>query len=458
MQRRDIAQALVASAAGIATLPGASNAQGAARNGYPQTAAEASKNVVPANDAYAVGDLRRYGGDPSGTLDSSDALHAAVALGVVLIPAGCTFRILTGATCTGPISVLGAGPTSQLLCDGLLLTVNSGSGSVIDNFQMLNITAPWIISRNPSSWGANVAGTLRRSNDDGYQPTSADFDVWPVLTEEQKKQQIGPAILFRGNASHISVSRVCGRFVAIYMYDTQFSSVCDCDIRGGKGATAAITFWNVNDQVGQFNKALRNTVSFSSFSGIAFARNYDFQAQNNYCVYGGESGIKTWQGNLAGKDARCYRGQIQNNSCKFNYFDGIDAMADASPADDSHLTCHQVQDNTCHGNGGDGINCSGQFNLIAANYLSLNGRFGLWGSGLSLSKISGNICIDNNQTRNVSQHDLCIVGEKSNNVISDNYVWAGAGQNNYGIYAPGSNFVSGNEAVNDARFFFGHIK
>jgi hypothetical protein len=447
VKRRQLAQALLLSVGGASLTTNVPY--------YAQTRTETTAKVIPVNLAYPFGDLRRYGGDPTGMEDSSHALQSAADVGLILIPPDASFRILTGATRTGRVSVLGSGPTSQLWCDSTVLTVNGGDDSVADNFQLLNITQPWIITRNPVNWESNISRTLRRSNSDGYQPTVNDGDVWSTLTKAQQDQQIGPSILFRGDAMRISVSRIYGRFVQIGMYDTQYSSVCDCNFRGGKGAIAAIHFWNVNGQVGQFNKALRNTVWHSSFSGIVFARNTDFQASENLCVYGGESGIKTWSGTLSGKDLRCYRGQIQNNVCRSNYYDGIDATSNLPP-DDQILTYHQIQGNHCDSNGGDGINCSGQFNQITSNYLNRNGRFGLWGTGLSRSKISGNFCVDNNQARVSSQHDLGIVGKADHNMITNNWVWAGTGQNNYGIYAPGTNFVADNYGVGGSKFFFGN--
>lgn len=45
---------------------------------YPRTAAEVSANVTPVNYAYAPGDVRRNGADPSGVTDSSSAIQAAL--------------------------------------------------------------------------------------------------------------------------------------------------------------------------------------------------------------------------------------------------------------------------------------------------------------------------------------------------------------------------------------------
>jgi hypothetical protein len=46
---------------------------------YPKTAAEIAAGVIPTNYAYAPGDIRRYGADPTGVADSSPALMSAIA-------------------------------------------------------------------------------------------------------------------------------------------------------------------------------------------------------------------------------------------------------------------------------------------------------------------------------------------------------------------------------------------
>jgi len=56
---------------------------------YPQTSAEANAGVTPTNLTYPHGDIRRYGADPSGTVDSTIAIQSALNVRQeVYIPAG----------------------------------------------------------------------------------------------------------------------------------------------------------------------------------------------------------------------------------------------------------------------------------------------------------------------------------------------------------------------------------
>lgn len=472
---------------------------------YPRTAAELAAGVTPTNYLYPFGDLRRYGGDPTGVADSSVAWAAAVACGCALIAQGCTFKILTGATRTGQVTLLGQGATSVLLCDSTALTVNAGTGSVVDNFTMQNITAPYVISRNPNNW--TTAATATQSNTVlGYQPTVNDpeYTALVAATPAIGTQNIGPQIIFQGNASNIEVFRIYGRFVCITLYDAQYSSVHDCDFRGGKNF-GGICFWNINNQIGEGNKAYGNRVQNASYSGILMARNYDFSMSDNMCLYNGESGCKTVQDVLGGVDARCYKGLITNNVCNYNFFDGIDAMGSVGTATlEARLL--KVAANYCFQNGGDGINIDGALNQIDSNWIGFNYRFGIWAAGttgLAFSSVRNNHLYDNNQQRSNTQHDISITGNAGyapaysagygylpgnlcsqggvayralqlasgiappnancwavetpgQNHIEGNYVYAGPLQNNYGIYAPDTNYVADNILVNGATHFYGN--
>src|ERR1700682_870623 len=115
---------------------------------YPQNSAESAASVVPMASQFTWGDLRRYGGDPTGTADSSVAWANAVKCGYVEIPQGCTFKIATGANHSGQITVNGSGATSVLLCDGPILTLTQGTRSVIGNFGMDSITPPLVFQRH----------------------------------------------------------------------------------------------------------------------------------------------------------------------------------------------------------------------------------------------------------------------------------------------------------------------
>lgn len=275
---------------------------------YPRSQAEISALVVPTAMQYAYGRLERYGGDPTGAADSSVAWAALIAvLGQAsgqlagYICAGSQFKIITGAVYTGanPITIRGEGQTSQLLCDGLLLSCTGGASySTLDNIALYNITAPWIITRNPANWAANVLGTLQQSNTVlGYQPTINDQDLWSSLTAPQQNQQIGPVLFFSGAALGITVSRIYGRFVRVEIRDASYSTIRDCDIRGGKGQWGALEFDNWTNGVarGVGNRALNNRVGYASFTGTFFSANDDFTNSGNHIYRCGESGTKTLQ-------------------------------------------------------------------------------------------------------------------------------------------------------------------
>ena len=482
------------------------------------TDAERTVEVTPVNYAYPPGDVRRYGADPSGADDSTSAFQDATDSGhPVYIPQG--EYLVSNVTYTGRVIWVGEGPATIIRSDGMVLDVTSGTGSFIDNLYLENITAPWIITRDPSNWTGSVAGTLQQSNDAGYQPTINDADIWGSLTSPQQNQQIGPVIQFSGAASGIRVSRIYGRFVRINIGDAVDSIVRDCDIRGGKGAVGAISFdnWTNGVQRGVRNAAINNRVSYPSFCGVFFSANDDFQCIGNTIYLGGESGLKTLQaggvtfnssvggatsGTLSGAitngsytfvfsnaevrtvtvtggtsaswssalsagtvltastyqstlNPQCLRGQITGNQCTQMYFDGIDSLSTFGSTVDAAQPLHKVHDNYCYGNFGNGINGDGQFNSYHNNRLILNSRYGIWLTTSNCS-IKDNVCYDNNQERSSTAHDIGVgdTGQIANH-IDGNLVWAGSGQNNYGIYGPGTNNIGENWGVGSS-FFFGN--
>ena len=101
---------------------------------YPQNAAETAAGVIPIFSQFAWGDMRRYGADPTGREDASAAWADAIKCGHVELAADCIFKIASGAKHSGSVTVRGSGPTSVLCCDGAVLTLTEGSGSVFSNF------------------------------------------------------------------------------------------------------------------------------------------------------------------------------------------------------------------------------------------------------------------------------------------------------------------------------------
>lgn len=401
---------------------------------YPRTLAEIAAGITPTFYIYPEGDLRRYGGDATGIVSSDSALQQAVSVGISIVPQGCTFRITTAATKTGRVVMYGFGVTSRILCDSNVLTITNGSDSICDNFYMENITAPWIITRNPANWLAPVLGTLTQSNGPGYQPTDTDADVYPFLTVAQQTQQIGPQLAFYGNTTGIKISRIFGRFVTLYFNGARDLSVHDCDFRGGKSVFGAIQIDNYSStaQTGQNNRVFNNTVTYASHNGCDLWNNEDFFVTDNKFLLCGESGVRTHPANSPGLPYN-YRGQVLNNVCNDNYFDGLDMLAQYPVPDDVPPTHHKVSGNYCYRNGGDGINLDGRYNSCNNNHLYLNGRYGIWNYA-AYSKISDNYLVDNNQERNVNWHDILLAGATGFNHVNDNHILGGAGQNNKGIF------------------------
>src|SRR6266478_972537 len=450
MRRRDVSKALIASAAGAGVLPRGAQADVRAPPCYPQTRAESAACVAPTNHAYPPGDLRRYGGDPSGANDSSAAWQAAINCGYAVVPQGCSFKIVTGATKRGQVTIAGFGHSSKLLCDSTFLTVANGTGSFVDNLWLENITAPWIITRNPADWSASIAATLQQSNTVlGYQPTVNDQDIWNSLTHDQQNQQIGATLRFTGAAADITVSRIYGRFVRIDVLDAQYSTVCNCNIRGGKGVWGAINVDNGtnNAQLGVGNRVVGNTVRYASFSGIMFQNNDGPLAEGNIVQYCGESGVKAA---IGANSTACIRANIVGNRCDYNYYDGIDLLTQY-PANDSTPAYHQAIGNYCYNNGGDGINLDGKYNQCVGNVFFRNHRFGIWCLG-SFSSIKDNFCIDNNQARSSRYPE--ILGGNVDNSITGNFICAGAGANSAAIYAQNRHYIADNHAIGTS-FNFG---
>lgn len=265
-----------------------------------------SEGISVVNITSPYGNPIRYGGTggPAGSVPSVDdsvAWAAAVATGYVNLPPGWAFKVLSGASYTGQITVTGAGRRSEIYSDVTILTVSAGTGSIVDNFWIGNITPPWIVTRNPSSWATTIPYTsLVQSNSQlGYQPTVNDpeYSSWVTAIPAVGTQNIGPVILCTGSASDITVSRIFGRFGLVIIRDAINSTIRDCSIRGGKGQWGTLQFdnWTNGTQRGSGNRIINNRVQYGSFSGCYFAANDDFTCCGNQSFRNGESGVKTLQ-------------------------------------------------------------------------------------------------------------------------------------------------------------------
>jgi parallel beta-helix repeat protein len=392
----------------------------------------------------AVVNVLDYGADPTGTADSSSAVQAATDTGnAVYFPQG-TYRV-SGITRTGKTIWFSEGD-AKILSDTPVLTVTSGSGSIIDNIELENITAPWIIYRDPANW--STPPVLSQSNGDGYQPTVNDLDIWSTLTTEQQNQNIGPQIIFQGNATKIQVSRIKGRFVTILIKDATFSVVQDCNFRGGKSFAGGITFWNIDAQSGSFNSAINNKVTYASFSGIIFARNFNGLIEGNQVELVGESGIKTYQNTTGGVDYRCYRMTVADNQTQFCYYDGFDISSDF-PHTGTIDSRHLVSNNDTFGNRGVGFYADGRYNVFVNNRARKTQKDGIrvW---FSYCTLSNNYVYDCNLDSNASIHQFTVDGAE--NLISGNRIIRTVAVGSC-LYATEANFCANNYSTGGANFF-----
>ncbi len=415
------------------------------------TKAEDDLGIDPFDISYPPGHVLRYGADPTGTADSSGAFQLATSTGhPVVIPEG-TFQILSPVTYTGKTIWRGQGDKSILKSDVTVLLVTNGTGSRVDGMRLVNITAPWIIYRNPNDWYAPV--TPVQSNGDGYQPTINDQDIWNSLTAEQQNQDLGPKITFVGNSSDITVSNITGEFVQITIYDAVYSVVKNINIRGGKGGAAAITWWNVNGQPGIGNRAENISVRFASFNSVAFARNTDGYALNVTSDQCGESGVKFWKETLLGSlDVRCYNMTVSN--CKSNrcYYDGFDLCGDL-PFENGLRTSHVLTSNEAYGCRGTGINIDGAGHLISGLKVWSCHNKGWWGL-IADSLVSDITLIGNNLDDDDTFHEINEGG--TGNVFANIRVVSISSLGHYAIYAANPNQWI-NVRATGRPLFFGNL-
>ena len=392
------------------------------------------RQTVSVKDFGAVGD---------GSANDTTAVQNATNTGkAVFFPAG-TYKV-SGVTYTGQVVWFSNGDAT-ILSDSTVLTVTSGTNSIIDNLTLQNITAPWIIYRNPATW---ATPTPVQSNGNGYQPTVNDTDIWSGLTTAQQNQDIGPKIAFSGNASHIQVSRIKGRFVSVLIYDAQYSVVRDCDFIAGKNSLGGIVFWNVGNQQGTYNSAINNKISYASFNGIVFGGNYDGLIQGNQIYSVGESGIKTYQNTTGIYDNRCYRMTVSNNQVLWSYYDGFDITNDY-PQTGTIDSRNLVIGNDSYGNHGVGFYLEGKYNLITGNK-SRSNYYDAYRGWLNYNSFTNNFAYGNNTSSNAGRNQITIDG--NNNLISSNKIDQTVGVG-YALYATGTNVIDSNYATGGTSFF-----
>jgi hypothetical protein len=420
----------------------AAAASGASKVGFRQAGGTSRSVENKLGDTVSVKDFGAVG---DGVADDTAAMQAATNTGkTVFFPEG-VYKMLGAVTYSGCVRWKGSGVLSRILNDDSILVVTNGAGSTVDNLDAVNITAPWIIYRDPDNWSAVPVPV--QSNGDGYQPTINDQDIWATLTAAQKNQDIGPKFLIHGD-SNIRVSRITGRFVTVWVYDAVRSVIRDCNFRAGKNVNAGIMFWNVDGQIGYGNKIVDNVVTWPSFSGVSMARNYDGSMEGNIVEHAGESGLKTCQNFSNGViDLRCRRLLISGNKTRYCYYDGLDVSSDY-PHTGTLDVGHRILNNDTYKNRQTGFYGDGKYVKFSGNSAR---ECGLAGIELFYNncKISENL-VDNCNTVNLAQvNQFSLTGD--NNVLSTN-VTRRVVASGYGIYAPGNNINFLNFAQGCANF------
>lgn len=392
--------------------------------------------------------VKDFGAKGDGITDDTAAVQAATNSGRAVYFPGGTYRV-AGVSYTGRVNWYSKGDAT-IMSDVEVLAVTNGSYSKIKDIRFVNITAPWIIRRNKLTWALEFGPA--QSNEEGYQPTVSDLDIWSTLTPAQQGQDIGPKLTFAGNASGIEVSGLTGEFLSILIYDAQYSSVHDCNFRAGKNFAGGIVFWNINGQIGYSNSAVDNVIRYPSFCGVTAARNYDGVMSRNRVDGGGESGIKTYQNETGGVDARCYRMQVQDNNVTFMFYDSLDLASDF-PLTGTKDSRHTVTGNNCFGSRQTGLHIDGLLCMISGNNLRGHFQDGIK-AFVNNSMIAGNMVSDNNRRLTAAGvHHITIEG--GGNSISGNRIRT-AGAPGAPIYAIGNNYASSNLSP-DGAFFWGNV-
>lgn len=338
---------------------------------------------------------------------------------------------------------------------------NLGPKSILKDMWFQNITAPWVINRwdTDGNWIDNaetIANSVVQTNEEaGYQPTASDKDVWPLLSDTVKNQQIcgGPII---HTSRGVSVLNPRGRYIAITFMDCNFCTVSEPSVMGGKHQYGTILFNNTGTTAwGKGNKVIDGEVRYGSTSGVVYMRH---KGKSNR-IYGtsayrcGESGFKTYQNEVNGRSARCYGVKWDNLTAEQCYYDGFDLASDygeaAQRVDDYTLAQfawnllplkHEVTNLTaigCHGTGawGDGQGSTYRNLHIEDCYSSGTNFIGEY-------NIIDDVFSKNNNRKNGTVSDPVAqikVPGKNNKVskitiIVDDTVITGG----YGLYAPSS--------------------
>ena len=419
--------------------------------------------------------LPQCGADRTGVADSSTPFQAAINTGlpVYLGGSGNTFKIVTGATYTGTVTLYGDGAT--ISTNVIFLTVTNGSNSKVYNFNVLPATTPYTILRNTTSWAAPTV--LQQLN--GYMPTSQDIDIWSSFSGtggQTTNTTIKPAILFTVNSSsganYLDIHGLTGYQLTlivegynnIQIHDNNFGagglSYGGIVVMGGMTRHYNSSFFGFTTPRGSNNQIANNQVRYASLSGIVLFGQDDFQITGNTASFNGESGIKTYQyDGVAGPSETSAvintTGRIVGNKSSDNYYDGIDAAIYNGVTQVYAYIGTVISGNIGERNHQTGSITNGYDMVYAGNHFSSNGTHGLAVTG-GINTVTGNYARDNmtTGTTQVAQ-PFDIVVEGDDMAVTGNSVYNTTAYPTFNLFhtgALGAAPTSGHEGVDAGNY------
>lgn len=225
---------------------------------YPQTVVEVEAGVTPTNYSYPADpyvDPRRYGADPSGTVDSTVAVQTAINVaykgkGTVWIGLGCSY--LVGALTLSPIG--------DRINDGFIMRGSAPNGSCL-------------VQNGAASAILTVTGATPTGAPQEFPLKLTDFAIKATSSATDGIALIGVS------DSHVENVVVSGANRAIYGNSCLEATVRNCWLSGNQygiyvrrdGAGASPNLWRLED----------SAIDNNAIYGVDYDQGSEFQARGN---------------------------------------------------------------------------------------------------------------------------------------------------------------------------------
>ena len=133
MHRRDLTRVLVASATGATLLGRSAKSQTPGDQRHPRSDAETTAGITPKNYDHPPGSVLRYGADPSGARDSSEAWRDAIKANSHVCddhPGGGSYWFASEVTISRyPVTICGSAKQIGSGTGGTIITLAAAAGS-----------------------------------------------------------------------------------------------------------------------------------------------------------------------------------------------------------------------------------------------------------------------------------------------------------------------------------------